>query len=183
MSKSKSSKLRPYQKTWLRRLAADRLGMSSNAGKNKIAAAAAKRLGIEDQLQEKGCYAILIAFVGEVPQSRPRLIVPRAKYAPKPKIDPASDEFLQSYEWRQLRMRVLVKYGSKCQCCGCDPSDGVKIHVDHIKPRKKYPELALVESNLQILCEVCNHGKGNWDETDWRKQCDQFTPIWSRRTH
>jgi len=21
-----------------------------------------------------------------------------------------------------------------------------------------------------VLCEVCNHGKGNWDETDWRPE-------------
>ena len=42
------------------------------------------------------------------------------------------------------------------------------MHVDHIKPRKLYPALALDVNNLQILCEVCNHGKGNWDMTDWR---------------
>jgi 5-methylcytosine-specific restriction endonuclease McrA len=23
-------------------------------------------------------------------------------------------------------------------------------------------------NNLQILCHTCNHGKGNWDRTDWR---------------
>ncbi len=43
------------------------------------------------------------------------------------------------------------------------------MHVDHIKPRRKYPELALSRSNLQVLCNLCNHGKGNWDETDWRE--------------
>lgn len=81
-----------------------------------------------------------------------------------------SDSFLESYEWRRVRMVVLKKYGSRCQCCGATPSDGVRIHVDHIKPRKKYPELALDENNLQVLCEVCNHGKGNWDQTDWRSE-------------
>ena len=79
-----------------------------------------------------------------------------------------TDEFLKSYEWRKLRMQVLVKYGARCQCCGATAKDGVRIHVDHIKPRKKFPELALVVANLQVACEVCNHGKGNWDETDWR---------------
>ena len=42
------------------------------------------------------------------------------------------------------------------------------MNVDHIKPRKKFPELALVEDNLQVLCGACNHGKGNWDQTNWR---------------
>jgi 5-methylcytosine-specific restriction endonuclease McrA len=81
---------------------------------------------------------------------------------------PPQENFLESYEWRKLRMQAIKKYGRRCQCCGATPDDGVKMHVDHIKPRKKYPELALELSNLQILCEVCNHGKGNWDETDWR---------------
>jgi 5-methylcytosine-specific restriction endonuclease McrA len=79
------------------------------------------------------------------------------------------DDFLNSYEWRVLRMRIIVKYGAKCQCCGATPKDGIVINVDHIKPRKLFPELALDENNLQILCNVCNHGKSNWDDTDWRK--------------
>jgi 5-methylcytosine-specific restriction endonuclease McrA len=81
----------------------------------------------------------------------------------------ASDDFLLSFEWRQLRMVVLKKRGARCECCGASPADGVTvINVDHIKPRRDFPELALDESNLQILCGVCNHGKGNWDQTDWR---------------
>ena len=65
-------------------------------------------------------------------------------------------------------MEALKKYGPRCQCCGATPADGVRINVDHIKPRKHYPELALDVENLQVLCEECNHGKGNWDTTDWR---------------
>lgn len=80
----------------------------------------------------------------------------------------ADNSFLKTFEWRQLRMIVLKKRGARCECCGASPRDGIVIHVDHIKPRRKYPELALTESNLQVLCEVCNHGKGSWDETDWR---------------
>ncbi|MFC6439812.1 HNH endonuclease [Bowmanella sp. JS7-9] len=33
------------------------------------------------------------------------------------------------------------------------------LHVDHVKPRAKFPELALDINNLQILCETCNLGK------------------------
>jgi len=79
-----------------------------------------------------------------------------------------SDTFLTSFEWRQVRMQALKRYGARCQCCGASAQDGLKIHVDHIKPRKTHPELALSLDNLQVLCEVCNHGKGNWDQTDWR---------------
>jgi 5-methylcytosine-specific restriction endonuclease McrA len=89
------------------------------------------------------------------------------------RIDPNSPEFLASYEWRTLRMEVLTKYGPRCMCCGATPDDGLRMHVDHIKPRKKYPGLALIFDNLQVLCEVCNHGKSNWDETDWRPVRDE----------
>jgi 5-methylcytosine-specific restriction endonuclease McrA len=81
----------------------------------------------------------------------------------------ATDAFLESYEWRRVRMVVLKRDGARCACCGATPSDGVKMNVDHIKPRKNFPELALDPQNLQVLCEVCNHGKGNWDQTDWRQ--------------
>ena len=79
----------------------------------------------------------------------------------------SNDPFLASYEWRKLRMQALVKYGAICMCCGAKPPDAV-INVDHIKPRAVYPQLALSLDNLQVLCHDCNHGKGNWDETDWR---------------
>jgi 5-methylcytosine-specific restriction endonuclease McrA len=93
---------------------------------------------------------------------------------PKPKavnvagVDVASDSFLATYEWRKLRMQALKKYGPKCMCCGATPATGAVMNVDHIKPRKLFPALAMDLSNLQVLCHECNHGKGNWDQTDWR---------------
>lgn len=98
--------------------------------------------------------------------------------------------FLETFEWRQLRMRVLTTRGARCECCGASPADGVTvINVDHIKPRRDFPELALTESNLQVLCAVCNHGKGNWDRTDWRPEQsravslppDWHEPLWTKR--
>lgn len=80
------------------------------------------------------------------------------------------DSFLFSYEWRRVRMLALKKYGPKCQCCGATPQTGGVMNVDHIKPRKLFPHLALDVDNLQILCHECNHGKGNWDQTDWRQE-------------
>ena len=77
-------------------------------------------------------------------------------------------DFLKSREWRSLRYTVLKKYGSTCMCCGAKRSDGVRMHVDHIKPRSRYPELSLKFSNLQVLCEDCNVGKSNKHEDDFR---------------
>ena len=83
-------------------------------------------------------------------------------------VDVTLDAFLSTFQWRKVRMEALKKYGPRCQCCGATPATGAVMNVDHIKPRKKWPSLALDVNNLQILCHDCNHGKGNWDDTDWR---------------
>ncbi len=108
----------------------------------------------------------------EIPADVPRKRAVPSKSQPVSKWETfvISDAFLLSAEWRRLRMLVITKRGARCECCGASPKDGVTvINVDHIKPRRNFPQLALVESNLQILCAVCNHGKGNWDQTDWRR--------------
>ena len=108
----------------------------------------------------------------------------RAKSAPpvsiqvyqKPAVHFAvTDDFLQTYEWRRVRMEALKKCGARCQCCGATPADGIVINVDHIKPRRLFPQLALSVDNLQVLCNQCNHGKGNWDMTDWRDAAPELS--------
>lgn len=116
-------------------------------------------------------YALVTRFFTKYKERKPQAIAPQNASVAKPQrtlIDVNSDAFLLSYEWRRLRMQVIKERGARCECCGACPKDGIVIHVDHIKPRRKYPELALTKANLQVLCEVCNHGKGSWDETDWR---------------
>lgn len=81
-----------------------------------------------------------------------------------------SPAFYHSTEWKLARYRALSLHGAKCQCCGATRWDGVKIHVDHIKPRSRYPQLALDVTNLQVLCDQCNIGKGKLYEDDWRKE-------------
>ena len=90
------------------------------------------------------------------------------QFQPPPAYHPGMGKaFYQTREWRQVRYKVLTKYGKKCQCCG--ETEGY-IHVDHIKPRSLFPELELDQNNLQVLCEACNIGKSNQDITDWRQQ-------------
>lgn len=79
-----------------------------------------------------------------------------------------ADDFYLGAPWRELRYRALKLHGGACQCCGARASVRRPLHVDHIKPRSRFPELELVLSNLQVLCEDCNLGKGARDQTDWR---------------
>lgn len=66
---------------------------------------------------------------------------------------------------------TITRFDTPVQCCGRTPQiHRVVLHVDHVKPRHFFPELALEITNLQVLCEDCNKGKGAWDQTDWRNR-------------
>lgn len=81
----------------------------------------------------------------------------------------ASDAFYNSKEWRAVRFVALKRADGCCTLCGRSKRDhGVVLHVDHIKPRSLFPKFALDAANLQVLCEDCNLGKSNRDQTDWR---------------
>jgi 5-methylcytosine-specific restriction endonuclease McrA len=105
----------------------------------------------------------------DVPVIKFKAPADRSKFKAK-KIKKAHDpKFYHSDEWRMLRVRVLEKYECKCMMCGRSPKvHKIIIHVDHIKPISKYPELCLEFNNLQLLCEDCNIGKSNKYETDYR---------------
>ena len=57
-----------------------------------------------------------------------------------------------------------MRDGARCRLCGVTPQDGVKLHVDHIKPWSKGGETIL--ENLQVLCEICNIGKSDIEIND-----------------
>ena len=88
----------------------------------------------------------------------------KRKKTKKPK-----DPFFKSRQWLELRYLALKHYGRWCMCCGSGPREG-PVQVDHIKPRIRFPELALELTNLQILCRECNQGKSWTDQTDWREE-------------
>ena len=82
----------------------------------------------------------------------------------KRKSDAEVQQFYASYAWHKARYVILAKYGRACMVCGSEKNT----NVDHIKPLRFNWDIRLTLSNLQVLCGPCNHGKGNWDETDWR---------------
>lgn len=80
------------------------------------------------------------------------------------------DPFFSTVAWKMIRYDVLKRDGGRCQLCGMSSHDGIILNVDHIKPRRKFPALALSIDNLQTLCSSCNWGKLERDQTDWRLQ-------------
>lgn len=90
---------------------------------------------------------------------------------PKHRASATNDKFYLCRPWRELRYQVLKNCDGRCMCCGASAKDGVRLHVDHIKPRSRGgAELDI--NNCQVLCEDCNIGKSNLDDTDWRPMVD-----------
>lgn len=58
-----------------------------------------------------------------------------------------------------LRYRVLKHDHYRCVICGRSAKDGIKLHVDHIKPVSRGGKTEL--NNLRTLCSDCNLGKSN----------------------
>ena len=59
----------------------------------------------------------------------------------------------------KLRYDILRRDGFRCTICGRGQEDGVKLHVDHIKPVSKGGRTT--PDNLRTLCQDCNLGKGD----------------------
>jgi 5-methylcytosine-specific restriction enzyme A len=68
-------------------------------------------------------------------------------------------KFYNSKRWRKFRMYVA---NSKPMICAeCQKAGRIRIggQLDHIKPRKDYPELAFDEDNMQWLCREHHNAK------------------------
>lgn len=63
---------------------------------------------------------------------------------------PRGSDFYASREWRALRYQALALSDGRCELCGRSKHDGIVLHVDHVRPRSKAPELALTAENLQV---------------------------------
>jgi len=61
----------------------------------------------------------------------------------------------------RLRYQIL-KRDRRCVLCGVGPKEA-RLEVDHIVPRSKGGSNEL--TNLQTLCDGCNRGKSNLDDT------------------
>nr|DAX89298.1 MAG TPA: NinG recombination protein [Caudoviricetes sp.] len=66
-------------------------------------------------------------------------------------------DFYQSKEWRDKRDEILKRDNFECQKCKGKGRYSKAITVHHIKHYKKYPSLALTDSNLISLCNQCHN--------------------------
>jgi hypothetical protein len=67
--------------------------------------------------------------------------------------------FHQTLEYRLFREAVLKRDDYTCQICG---KRGVRLHVDHIKSYRKYPELRTDINNGRVVCFPCHKETPNY---------------------
>jgi hypothetical protein len=65
-----------------------------------------------------------------------------------------------------IRWRVFQRDKWRCVACGQGSDDNVILHIDHIIPRSHGGDDHM--DNYQTLCNICNLGKGNRDDTNLR---------------
>ena len=140
--------------------------------KNKIiesALLAAKSLHASEYQKSIVYHAFLI--INGMPAPKPGINIAGMPAEPLKKGSLVSSNrgFYKSFQWRKVRFKALNHYSGECMLCGrSHKKHGVVITVDHIKPRSKFPELALDFDNLQLLCEDCNFGKADDESKDYR---------------
>jgi 5-methylcytosine-specific restriction enzyme A len=65
--------------------------------------------------------------------------------------------FYDTPQWKALRRLALIRDGYRCTVCRCDVHGKGKARVDHIHSIHARPDLALVLSNLRVLCPSCDN--------------------------
>jgi len=61
-----------------------------------------------------------------------------------------------SPEWKAARALALRRALFRCKCCGRSVAGFKRSRVDHIVTVRDNPALALVASNLRVLCVECD---------------------------
>ena len=136
---------------------------------------------IEKRLYKEWCKAgtcdwEIKFFVKYKPQYGPGNI--KVKCFSKKEIIPIWDGALKSIESNEyqrmlvtpsIRYQVMKQDNFRCQICGRTAKDGVKLHVDHIRPVSKGGSLGKIAGgrkydNLRTLCDMCNTGKSDFYE-------------------
>jgi hypothetical protein len=89
---------------------------------------------------------------------------------PRPKIRGENHYYWKGGSWNYIKTIVRLRDNDICQCTGicqwhlsekCGFKDSYIMHVDHIKPKKLYPELSLSIDNLITICPNCHQFKTN----------------------
>ena len=74
---------------------------------------------------------------------------------------------LDAKNYKDTVNKEALRESTSGKCMYCESKIGYSSypHVEHIKPKKKFPELEFSWNNLGFSCQVCNTNKGDkYDE-------------------
>lgn len=71
------------------------------------------------------------------------------------------------YNCPDVRQALASMYMNKCCYCESNIMPVAKEHIEHRKPKKKFPKSTFDWNNLHLACPRCNESKGEqWDGTN-----------------
>jgi 5-methylcytosine-specific restriction endonuclease McrA len=82
--------------------------------------------------------------------------------------------FYESRAWFNARRQALIAAGWQCQRshggCGASVAGKGRAIVDHIRPLRTHPALALEPANLRVLCPACHNRRHGRDRAQPQAQ-------------
>ena len=90
---------------------------------------------------------------------------------PKP-----SDTLWNKYNKQYVKNALREMFHDKCAYCESKIPHIAYPHIEHYRPKKKYPYLAFVWKNLLLACEKCN-GKEHKDDNFPLEDGDENNPV------
>lgn len=79
----------------------------------------------------------------------------------------------KSYNKKDIKRRLVNETSSKCAYCESKISHITYEHIEHIKPKSKFPDEFASWNNLTIACPKCNNNKG----TEYDTSCPPINPY------
>ncbi len=72
---------------------------------------------------------------------------------------PNPTALLRNYKHRDNKQALMMASNGKCMYCESKISSTYFGDIEHIKPKKHFPELEYVWTNLGYSCAICNNNK------------------------
>ena len=71
------------------------------------------------------------------------------------------EKYFNYYNKSDIKESLASMYNNNCCYCECYIKDVSHPHIEHRKPKKKYPDYCYDWDNLHLGCEVCNGNKSD----------------------
>src|SRR5690554_3471582 len=102
-------------------------------------------------------------------QPKPRVLVANEEVWTSDYVGAPESERTRYERWRhaEIKAGLQVETGGRCAYCESNIEDVSYPHVEHIRPKSRFPELAHHWSNLTSACAQCNTAKGDYFDEEW----------------